>query len=147
MSLPLPEKSNLIVIGAWNPAILQHPLLRNEFPTLITEDNINIQLVAGAGSVSSYRMEFEKFFLDPNGGRLVFNPTNFELETLKLIADLAQGIREKLQFTPIAAAGCNFACPVRRYFLPEIQQLLNTFGGTAFLSQQRALGPWTPGLT
>lgn len=109
MSLPLPEKSNLIVIGAWNPAILQHSWLRNEFPALITEDNINIQLVAGAGSVSSYRMEFEKFFLDPNGGRLVFSPKKFELETLKLIADLAQGIREKLQFTPIAAAGCNFS--------------------------------------
>jgi hypothetical protein len=33
------------------------------------------------------------------------------------------------------------------YFFPDTQQFLDCFGGTPVFSQQRALGPWTPGLT
>jgi hypothetical protein len=112
MSHPIPEKSNLVSIGAWNPAILQPNWLRSEFPKIITEDSVGVQVVAGA--IYSFRMEFKNFFLDPNGGRLVFIPKDLENHTLELISNLAQGIHEKLKHTPISAAGCNFSFKLER---------------------------------
>lgn len=72
-----------------------------------THTQFNIQVVAGV--VSAFRIEFpEEFVLDPNGGRLVFIPKELNEIILKKIADLARGIQELLNHTPIAAAGCNF---------------------------------------
>jgi len=123
MSKPIPEQSILIAIGAWNPAIIQPKWLRDEFPEIITEDKAGVQIVAGA--VSSFRMEFSKFFLDPNGGRLVFIPKDFEKTTFELIAKLAHGMREKLKYTPIAAAGCNFVFKLEKgemFTIDDIEQ-------------------------
>lgn len=107
MSKLLPEQSNLIIIGAWNPAIIQPNWILQEFSDIIAEKEVGVQIVAGA--ISSFRMEFSNFFLDPNGGRLVFIPKNFENNTLEIISKLALGIRDKLKYTPITAADCNFA--------------------------------------
>ncbi|GEM_PF-1580098 len=108
MSKPLPEESNLVAIGAWNPAIIQPVWLRRQFPEIITEENVAVQVVSN-GAVSSLRMEFTKFFLDPSGGRLIFIPKDFEDATLKVVSDLASGINDRLSHTPVSAAGCNFA--------------------------------------
>jgi hypothetical protein len=106
MSKIITEKCNFIVIGAWNPAIIQPQWLKKEFPTLIPE-NFNVQVVAGV--VSSFRIEFpDEFVLDPNGGRLVFIPKKMDDTILNKIADLGRGIHKALSHTPIAAAGCNY---------------------------------------
>jgi hypothetical protein len=106
MSKPIPDQSNFIAIGAWNPAIIQPQWLKKEFPTLIPE-KFNVQIVAGV--VSAFRIEFlDEFILDPNGGRLVFIPKKLDDKILKKIADLGRGIQNLLNHTPIAAAGCNF---------------------------------------
>lgn len=106
MSKPIPEQSNFIAIGAWNPAIVQPQWLKKEFPTLIPE-RFNVQVVAGV--VSAFKIEFlDEFVLDPNGGRLVFIPKKLNDVTLKKIAELGRGIQHLLNHTPITAAGCNF---------------------------------------
>ena len=105
MSKLLPEESNFIVIGAWNPAILQPEWLKREFPSLIP-DKFDIQGIIGPPF--SYRMDFEKIILDPHGGRLLFIPKKPDEETLRYITELSIGIQEKLQHTPIVAAGSNF---------------------------------------
>ncbi len=105
MSKIISEKSNFIIIGAWNPAIIQPEWLKKEFPSLIP-DKFGIQAVSGI--VSSFRFEFEKIFLDPTGGRLVFIPKKLDEETLNYIANLSNGIQNRLSHTPIAAAGANF---------------------------------------
>ena len=106
MSKPIPEQSNFIVIGAWNPAIIQPQWLKKEFPDLIPSE-FNMQVVAGV--VSAFRIEFpNEFVLDPNGGRLVFIPKKLENKCLRKIASLGRGIQDRLSHTPIAAAGSNF---------------------------------------
>lgn len=105
MSKILSDQCNLIIIGAWNPAIIQPVWLRQEFPTLIP-DKFGVQVVTGVQS--SFRIEFEDFIIDPNGGRLVFIPKRMEENIMKDIAALCNGIQDKLRHTPIAAAGCNF---------------------------------------
>lgn len=105
MSILLPEESNFVVIGAWNPAIIQPQWLKKEFPSLIP-DKFSIRMAAGP--ISGFQMVFEKISLDSNGGRLLFTPTKIDEETLSYIADLSNGIQDKLQHTPIGAAGCNF---------------------------------------
>lgn len=105
MSILLPEESQFIVIGAWNPAIIQPQWLKKEFPSLIP-DKFSIQFVAGP--ISGIQMDFEKIILDPNGGRLLFIPKKIDKETLSYIAELSNGLQDRLHHTPIAAAGCNF---------------------------------------
>jgi hypothetical protein len=105
MSKLISNQSNLIIIGAWNPAIIQPAWLKKEFPTQIP-DNFRIQVVTGV--ISSFIIEFDDFIIDPNGGRLVFTPKKFDEKTLSNISKLSNGIQELLRHTPIAAAGCNF---------------------------------------
>lgn len=105
MSKIIVDQSNLIIIGAWNPAIIQPVWLKKEFPTLIP-DKFAVQVVTGIQS--SFRLEFEDFIVDPNGGRLVFIPKRIEDKILMDIAELCNGIQDRLKHTPIAAAGCNF---------------------------------------
>ena len=124
MSIPLPDQSNFIAIGAWNPAIIQPAWLKKEFPDLIPEEKIPIQIVTG--SISSFRMEYDKFLLDPSGGRLIFIPIKLDDPTLELIAQLAKEIREKLIFTPISASGCNFAFKLEEnesFTIDEFEQI------------------------
>lgn len=105
MSKLIPEESNFVVIGAWNPAIIQPAWLKKEFPHLIP-DKVIVKVTAGL--VSSLRFDLDKIILDPNGGRLLFIPKKLEEETLNYITELSNGIHDKLKHTPISAAGCNF---------------------------------------
>lgn len=105
MSSIVSEQCNFIVIGAWNPAIIQANWLRNEFPDLIPE-KFNIQLVQGVRPF--IRIELEDLIIDPNGGQLVFIPKEVNDRTIEYTSTLSLGIYEKLKHTPIVAAGCNF---------------------------------------
>ena len=121
MSNLVPNQSNLVIIGAWNPAIIQPSWLKKEFPAQIP-DSFRVQVVAGV--ISSLRIEFEDFIIDPNGGRLVFIPKKFDEKILSDIAKLSNGIQGLLPHTPIAAAGCNFVFsldPTESFSLDKIE--------------------------
>jgi hypothetical protein len=106
MSKSLPEQSNFIVIGAWNPAIIQPHWLRKNFSDQIPE-TCKIKIVS-IGVASAVIMSYPKISIDPNNGRLVFIPKDLSEETMKYIAELSMGIQSKLEHTPIIAAGSNF---------------------------------------
>ncbi len=106
MSIPLPEESNFIAIGAWNPAIIQPHWLKRHFPDKIP-DTAKIEITS-VGAGFSFKMDYEKVTIDPSNGRLIFIPKVLNKETMQYIAELCVGIRKKLEYTPIVAAGCNF---------------------------------------
>ncbi len=106
MSKSLPDQSNFIAIGAWNPAIIQPHWLKKQFPGIVP-DNCTIE-IASSGSGSSIRMNYEKVIIDPNNGRLILIPKAMDEENLNYIRELGIGIQEKLEHTPITAAGSNF---------------------------------------
>jgi hypothetical protein len=105
MSILIPEQCSLVIIGAWNPAIIQPAWLKKQFPTQIP-DRFRLQVGAGVGP--SIRIDFEDFIIDPSGGRLVFVPKKLDEVILSRIVELSNGIQERLLHTPILAAGCNF---------------------------------------
>jgi hypothetical protein len=53
-------------------------------------------------------MNYEKIIIDPNNGRLILIPKEFNEETMAYIAELALGMYKLLEHTPVGAAGCNF---------------------------------------
>ncbi len=106
MSSIIPEKSNFVIIGAWNPAIIQPGWLKKRFPNLIKDDQFGIELVTGP--VSSLRYDVNNVFISPNSDRLIFMPKEIKEEILTFISELSVSIFEKLPHTPVFAAGCNF---------------------------------------
>jgi hypothetical protein len=106
MSKDIPNQSNFIAIGAWNPAIIQPHWLRKFFSDKIPE-TCQIEITS-VGVASAIRMSYPKVTIDPNNGRLVFIPKDLSDDTLKYICDLSMGIHGKLEHTPIIAAGSNF---------------------------------------
>jgi hypothetical protein len=120
MSQPLPEQSTFIAVGAWNPAIIQPVWLKKHFPTR-TPPEIKLQFVTGG--IFSFRLDFGDFFLEPVIGRLVFIPKQLDEKTLEKIADLSNGIIEKLEHTPITAAGCNFVFKLETNEHIDVEQM------------------------
>jgi hypothetical protein len=123
MSKPIPEKSNFIAIGAWNPAIIQPHWLHKYFSDVVP-DSCQIE-IASIGGATAIRMVYPNVTIDPNNGRLVFIPKELNEEILKYIADLSSGIRTKLEHTPLIAAGSNFVFQLDEneiFTLDEIEQ-------------------------
>lgn len=98
------QKSNYLVVGAWNSAIIQPEWLRQEFPDVVP-DPIRIEI---RGPSLGIRFDIGSFFLEASNGVLIFSPKKVDKETLNSISELSNGIANRLQYTPISAAGCNF---------------------------------------
>jgi len=107
MSELLVNQCNLVVIGAWNPAIIQPSWLKKEFPHIIKEDTATIQAVLGSSAPLQFEIE-KKVIIASSHSNLTFTPQKVDDETLDFISKLSSGIQEKLPHTPITAAGCNF---------------------------------------
>jgi hypothetical protein len=123
MSKNLPDQSNFLTIGAWNPAIIQPHWLRKYFSGKIP-DTCQIE-IASVGAISAFRMSYPKVSIDPNNGRLIFIPKELSEESMKYIAELGLGIQGKLEHTPIVASGSNFVYQLEAgesFTLDEIEQ-------------------------
>ncbi|EGW20627.1 hypothetical protein [Methylobacter tundripaludum] len=105
MAKIIADRSQFIVIGAWNPAILQGEWLTKEFPD-ITPSPLNVEIDIQTNNI---RFDFDDFYLSPSSNRLAFIPKNdLNENTLSRMSVLAKGIYQRLVFTPISAAGSNF---------------------------------------
>lgn len=105
MAKIIADKSHFIVVGAWNPAILQADWLTNEFPE-ITPSPLCVEIEVQTNNI---RFDFSDFYLLPSNNRLVFIPKNNVDDTvLSRISILAKGIYDRLKFTPLGAVGSNF---------------------------------------
>jgi hypothetical protein len=132
-----PQRSNYVVIGAWNPAIIQPEWLRKEFPEIVPE-SIGIEII---GPSITVRYDIGNIFLEPSSGRLIFSTKEVNEKTLSSISELSNGIADRLQYTPISAAGCNFCFSLEsneRFYQDELdnnKQILDLFGGVAIVSR------------
>lgn len=106
MSNFLRDQSNLIVIGSWNPAIIQHQWLKSEFPDWIDADPLGAYLLQG--DIQTLKLEYRDFSVQVNQQNLIFTFRRPDDEILDRVLNLAKGIYDKLKHTPILAAGCNF---------------------------------------
>lgn len=106
MSTIIPKQCNFIIIGAWNPAIIQPVWLKSQFPDMIKGEQFGIELETGP--VSSFRYDVNNIFISPNSDRLTFIPKEINCDTLSFISKLSISIYKKLSHTPVLAAGCNF---------------------------------------
>lgn len=107
MSKIIPEQSNFIAIGAWNPAIIQPHWLKKQFGERIP-DECGVEIVSAGGLISAFRLNYKRIVIDPNNGRLVLIPKEDNKEIYQYLSEIALGIQDKLSHTPIIAAGSNF---------------------------------------
>ena len=101
------EECNLVMIGAWNPAIITPDWLKQQFPEIITGSEYETAYVAAP--YAAIRYGIEGIFVDPSNGRLRLSPQKADRSRLELIPKLALAIYTRLLHTPIAAMGFNFA--------------------------------------
>jgi hypothetical protein len=106
MSEIITDQCNFIIIGAWNPAIIQPGWLKKQFPQLIKEDKFNIELITGP--IATFRFEVNNILISPNNDRLIFTPREVNEACLDFISKISFSIFDKLPHTPVLAAGCNF---------------------------------------
>ena len=100
------SKSNLVILGKWNPAIVEPNWLKMQFSDLIPDASFGMELVLG--SPQSVRYDLGQLTLECTNQQLLFRPKEFDVDALTYTKNLAVGIFSKLKHTPITATGCNF---------------------------------------
>jgi hypothetical protein len=98
--------SNLIIVGAWNPAIISPVWLRQQFPNLLPGDQVEAEFVVSPAV--SVRFKVNDIQIDPSNGRLILSPASNNEERLRFLPNLALAISERLPHTPVIAVGFNF---------------------------------------
>ena len=101
------QNSNLVIIGAWNPAIITPVWLRQQFPDLFPGGQYQAEFITGPAV--SVRFTINDVLIDASNGRLVMSSRIDDLARLESLPRLAIAIAERLPHTPVAAVGFNFA--------------------------------------
>jgi hypothetical protein len=100
------QRCNLVIVGAWNPAIVAPNWIKQEFPDLVPSNEYQVSYNPGA--VPRIRFSMEGIQIDPTGGRLRFRPEKADRSRLEFIPQLAAAICQRLPHTPTTAVGNNF---------------------------------------
>jgi hypothetical protein len=100
------ERCNLVIVGAWNPAIVSPNWLKQEFPELFPGSEFQATFVPGPSPRIHFTMAGVQ--IDPNAGRLTLRPGTPDRQVLALIPRLALAVYERLPHTPVSAVGFNF---------------------------------------
>ena len=122
MSVIITEQCNFLIIGAWNPAIIQPGWLKKQFPTLIEGDQFRVELITGP--TATFRFEVNSVLISPNNDKLIFIPKEVNEKHLDFISKISFSIFEKLPHTPVFAAGCNFVYKLddgEAFFISELE--------------------------
>jgi hypothetical protein len=143
MSVIITEQCNFIIIGAWNPAIIQPGWLKTQFPNLIKEDKFGVELITGP--IATFRFEVNNVLISPNHDRLIFTPREVNEVLLDFISKISFSIFEKLHHTPVFATGCNFVYKldekecfsISEFKLPaDVSEFYNEIGLNELTSKQ-----------
>lgn len=106
MGILIPEKSPFVIIGAWNPSIINPTWLKNEFPDLIEEDKFPMTFIPYP--FARIQFKIKDILIEPVKGRLLITPIKRNKKIFTFISKLSYGIVDKLPHTPIEAVGHNF---------------------------------------
>jgi hypothetical protein len=100
------QRCNLVVVGAWNPAIIAPDWIKHEFPDLIRGTEYEVSY--NPTTTPRIRFIMDGVQIDPNDGRLRLRPHTADVSRLELIPRLAAAICTRLPHTPTRAVGNNF---------------------------------------
>lgn len=108
--LPVADKTTLVIVGAWNPAILvpkwfsHHVLERQAGDTF----PLQVEIDPDSGRPPRLRFQFEDFEVLPAADRITFSPRALNQHTLVSAERAARRLLELLPHTPVGAFGQNF---------------------------------------
>lgn len=99
--------SNLVLLGAWNTAILTPEWIIRHVPSLDGDAQVPIEI--SLGNPHRFRFTVKNVVVQPASLRLDLIAQQESEETYEVIANIARAIVETLPHTPISAVGHNMA--------------------------------------
>ena len=96
--------TNLFISGLWNIGILTPEWFREQFPEIIKEKVIPLQLSL---KMNEFKFEINDMIINPSPQRLLIIAQKETVECYDKISDLSKKIHNKLPHTPIIAIGHN----------------------------------------
>lgn len=124
------DRCNLVIVGAWNPAIVTPIWLKEQFPELIKENEFQASFTPGP--MPSVHFIIDGLRIDPNSGRLRLKPAKGESSRLELIPKLARAIFNRLPHTPTTAVGCNLVYRIDEEEMPGVIRFVDYPGQEKF---------------
>jgi len=124
------QSSNLVIIGAWNPAIITPIWLRQQFPELFPGDQFQAEFITGPAV--AVRFTINNVQIDPSNGRLVLSCGIDDQPTFESLPRLATAISDRLPHTPVAAVGLNFVFEAAQGAPLAVDRFLNEGGQDEF---------------
>ncbi|WP_155623239.1 hypothetical protein [Burkholderia diffusa] len=130
----LDENVNLVIVGAWNPAILTPNWIAEKAMHRPVGANFQVQVDLPIANLNfgnaRPRLAFEGIAVSSEPHALTFQLPYEDEERANLGVTTAANILDLLSHTPVTGFGFNFGFQ----FDQPNQALLDTFGGTAFLA-------------
>lgn len=105
----VPDKTNLVIAGAFNPAILTPQWILQHVMGREPGEEIPVELLAPINGTGPTRFTFEDFSYTPTSQRLVVYLGALDEQAANERVSRVARILELLPHTPIAAVGFNFA--------------------------------------
>jgi hypothetical protein len=109
--MTIKDYPSLVIAGIWNLGILSPPWFAKEFPDLVKQKEVPLEIQLGTNSL---RFTINGIIINPNPNKLIFFSKTKEDSQYELIEQFAQGVVSRLPHTPITALGHNIS-----YFTDE----------------------------
>lgn len=125
--IPKYDNWTVVVVGGWNPQIVQQQWLSsNIFPNITDIDGEQFQseLLFGPGE-SLMRVQSQNLVISPMRDRLIVGVKNDADEFLNASSSIMTQVVSILEHTPVQALGVNFAFTIRNDDAPN--QLMEAF--------------------
>jgi hypothetical protein len=108
MTMPklIEDNTNIVILGTWNLGILIPEWFKEQFPSVVKENEIPIEVALGAGS---FRFIINGIQINPSPNRLILSPKKPDKEHYLLTSTIAVGVIDKLPHTPVFAVGFNMS--------------------------------------
>ena len=103
----LKNNPNIVLVGFWNKGILTPDWLKDQFPSIITDTDITVEIAFGPKP--QITLNTSDMLIVPSSSRLVIHSKSKSNKTNEKIVKLTNGIIELLPHTPITAIGHNIA--------------------------------------
>jgi len=104
---PAVDGWNIVLLGAWNPAILTPPWLAKH---VLDADSVPVELSLSLGSIEERQISFPDhgFRLAVQPGKLVLTPFSLNHAHIIKAQTVAVVLLEKLSHTPVSGVGVNY---------------------------------------
>lgn len=102
------RSGNIVIVGAWNPAIINPPWLTKEVFDIPEEMDEPVKLEVSTNPLDPPKFTIRDVAFVGRRDRLMIIPSNFTEDNFQSVEDKSRIILDKLSHTPITAFGQNF---------------------------------------